>query len=103
MCNCNNFVKATSVEVTTDLTESYIQITVPATVTFDEGSLCIGLFTTIPTSIECARVVVTNGTDSLNILKCDGNYWRPCKLRCRSVLHTRVLTDPEHLLIVRGV
>ncbi len=102
MCNCNNIVKATSVAVVSDLTEDYIEITVPATVTFDEDCLRIGLFTTIPTTVNCARVVVTNGTDSYNILRCNGNYWRPCQLKCRSVLNCRVFSDPDHLLITRG-
>ena len=101
-CKCNNFVKATSVAVETPTTgESYIQITVPATVTFTEGDWCIGLFTTIPNTINCASVTVTNGTDEYPILKCNGNNWRPAQLRCRSILSLRFLTDPEHFLIAR--
>lgn len=100
-CNCNNFIKATSVVVESTTTEDYIQITVPATVTFEEGNYCIGLFTTIPSNIQCARIEVTNGTDTYPILKCDGNNWRPCQLRCRSILRLRFLTDPDHLLIMR--
>lgn len=100
-CKCENFIKAQSVAIATQETEQYIQITVPATVTFTEGDWCIGLFTTIPTSINCARVTITNGTDEYPVLKCDGNNWRPCQLRCRSVLNCRFLTDPDHFLITR--
>lgn len=99
MCNCDNFIKAVSVAVTSELTEDYLTITVPTTVTFTEGNYCIGLNTTIPTTVSCARVVVTNGTDTVPILKCDGDYWRPCQLRCKSVLRLRYLDDPAHLLI----
>lgn len=101
-CRCCNFVKASSVTVVepTDA-EAYFQITVPADTTFTEGTWCIGLFTTIPNTIQCAAVQVTNGTDTYPILVCDGNNWRPCQLRCRSVLHCRFLTDPEHFLITR--
>lgn len=99
-----NFVKATSVEIVSATgAESYYSITVPETVDLSSsGCLCIGLFTTIPNTISCAPVQVTNGTDSVYILRCNGDYWRPCNLKCRSVLHCEVLTDPPHLLI-RGV
>ena len=99
-CNCN-IIKATSVELTTPTTgEPFYTITVPATVDLaDEGPLNIGLFTSIPSGASCCYVQVTNGTSTLDILRCNGNYWRPCQLKCRSVLHLQVLTDPEHLLI----
>lgn len=106
MCNCKNcprFLKAQSVVVTTPAAggEDYLTITVADTVDFSEGCYCIGLFTTIPTTVSCCRVVVTNGTDELDILKCDGDYWRPCQLKCRNVLRLRYLSDPAHLLIAK--
>lgn len=101
MCNCDNFVKAESITLETDATtsEQYLEITVPATTTFTAGDWAIGLFTTIPNSVKCARISVTNGTDSYDVLRCNGNYWRPCSLRCRSILRCSFLTDPEHLLV----
>jgi len=101
--NCPRFLKAQSVVVTTPAGggEDYLTVTVADTVTFQEGCYCIGLFTTIPTTINCARIVVTNGTDQLDVLKCDGDYWRPCNLKCRSVLRMSYLSDPAHMLIMR--
>lgn len=98
--NCPNFIRASSVAVTTPSGggESYITITVPSTVTFNNGCYCIGLFTTIPTTVNCARIVITNGTDTVNVLKCNGDYWRPCQLRCRSILKLLYLSDPVHFL-----
>jgi len=94
-CNCRS-VRASSVAVT----GTSITITVPADTDLTSvGCLRIGLFTTIPTSVNCANIIVTNGTESLNILKCNGDYWRPSKLCCRSIIRTRVLSDPAHLLI----
>lgn len=94
-CNCRT-VRAQSVAITgTSLT-----ITVPADTDLTSiGCLRIGIFTTIPTTVGCANIIVTNGTESLNIFKDDGNYWRPSKLCCRSIIRTRVLDDPAHLLI----
>lgn len=97
--NCKNIIKAESVAITTPTSgESYITITVPSTVSFSEGCYRIGLFTTIPTGISCAYIAITNGTQTANILKCNGNYWRPCELKCRSVLNLIYLDDPAHFL-----
>lgn len=101
---CCNYVKATSVAVESPTAgESYWSVTVPETTDLStEGCLCIGLATSIPTGLSCGYVQVTNGTEILDVLKSDGDYWRPCSLGCRNVLHLRVLTDPAHLLI-KGV
>lgn len=101
MCKCDNFVKADSITVETDATtsEEYLQITVPATTDFVAGDWAIGLFTTIPNTVRGARISITNGTDSYDVLRCNGNYWRPCCLKCRSVLRCSFLTDPEHFLV----
>lgn len=100
-CNCN-IIRATSIAIETPETgEAYIQITVPATVTFTEGCYRIGLFTNIPTTLSCAPVQITNGTDEYPVLRCNGNNWRPSQLRCRSVLNLEFLTDPEHFLVSR--
>ena len=102
-CNCAcNIIKATAVTVETPETgEAYMQITVPATTVFTEGCYQIGLFTTIPSTVNCASVQISDGTDSYPILRCDGNNWRPAQLKCRSVLNLKFLTDPEHFLIAR--
>lgn len=94
-CNCRT-VRAQSVA----LTGSTLVITVPTDTDLTSlGCLRIGIFTTIPTTVSCANVQVTNGTTTLDILKSDGNYWRPSKLCCRSIIRTLVLDDPAHLLI----
>lgn len=98
-CNCQNIIRATSVAITTPTSgESYITITVPSTVDFENGCYRIGLFTTIPTTINCARIVITNGTATADVLRCNGNYWRPCELKCRSILKLQYLSDPAHFL-----
>ena len=104
-CNCCNYRKtrATSIVATPDGTDTILTITVPSTVDLTSmGCVDVIIATAIPQSARCCRVSVTNGTQTLNVLKDDGNYWRPCELRCRSILRMRLLTDPIHLLI-RGV
>lgn len=96
-----SIIQASSVALTTTDTETYITITVPDTTTFGNGFYRIALNTTIPTSVNCARIAITNGTDTANVLKCNGNYWRPCQLKCQSVLRLRYLTDPVHFMIIK--
>lgn len=95
-CNCNcQTVRASSIA----LADETITITVPSTTDLtNPGCLRIGLFSTIPNTVSCANIIVTNGTDSLPVLKENGDNWRPCKLCCRSILKTQILTDPAHLL-----
>jgi len=102
-CNCTcNIIKATEVTVETPAdAEAFMQVTVPATTVFTEGCYRIGLFTTIPNTVNCASVQISDGTTNYPVLKCDGDNWRPAQLKCRSVLNLRFLTDPEHFLIVR--
>ena len=97
-CNCCNCRMVRAESITASATT--LTVTVPAETDLTSiGCLRIGIFTSIPTSVSCANVVVTNGTTTLDILKDDGNYWRPSKLCCRSIIRTRVLDDPAHLLI----
>lgn len=100
-CNCNiRNVRATSIVATPDGSDTLLTITIPSTTDLTNmGCVNVLLATSIPTSVNCARIVITNGTVSLNVMRDDGNYWRPCRLRCRSILRTLLLTDPAHLLI----
>ena len=94
-CNCRS-VRAQSIT----LSGTTYTITVPTDTDLSSlGCLRIGIFTPIPTGVNCANVQVTNGTTTLNVLKDDGDYWRPSKLCCRSIVRCRVLDDPSHLLI----
>ncbi len=61
----------------------------------------IGLFVSIPATRECNQVRVTDGTTTLDIY-CNNQYWRPCMLKCRSVLVLENYEDPD-LLVIRAV
>lgn len=97
-CNCCNCRSVRAESIT--LAGTILTVTVPADTDLTTlGCLRIGIFTTIPNTVSCANINVTNGTTTLSILKDDGDYWRPSRLCCRSIIRTRVLTDPPHLLI----
>lgn len=85
------------------------------TITIADGALtslcvcqkvCVGIFTSIPAESECNIIRVTDGTDTYTVFNsgvCQGQpcnqRWRPCRLRCRSVLVLRYLDDPKLLVL----
>lgn len=100
MCdtNCNNcrcLIKATSITTTGGVTT----ITIPDTDFSTCGFYCIGLFTAIPVGTDCTRVVITSGEATYPIECCDGNYWRPCEIKCRSILKLKFFDDPNHFIL----
>lgn len=68
------------------------------------SSLCtgqivkLGLFSHLPVTSECNRIEITDGTTT-KIVAFRNQYWRPCKLICRSVLVFRNLEDPSLFVI----
>ncbi|MFI3171720.1 MAG: hypothetical protein R3Y09_06585 [Clostridia bacterium] len=100
-CNfCGCLIKATAIATEKGTT----------TVTVANGSLtdlcrcskvCIGIYTSIPAESECNQIVVTDGTTKLTVVQ-NNQYWRPCKLQCRSVLVATYLDDPQ-LLVIKAV
>lgn len=68
--------------------------------------VCIGLFASIPNTAKCDRIKVTDGTTEraiyngiTNDIGAASQYWRPCQLRCRSILVLREHRDPELFVI----
>ncbi len=68
--------------------------------------VCTGIFTSIPTESECNIIRVTDGTTTLTVFnsgRCQGQpcnqRWRPCRLKCRSILVMRYLDDPALLVL----
>lgn len=100
-CNCRacpNFLTATAVATAAGVTT----ITVPATFQPSaRNDYCILLRVSIPKDSSCNSVSITNGTATWSVLECDGDNWRPCSLKCRSVLKLRFFDDPAHFLIKR--
>ena len=95
---CPNIVSATSIVTANGVTT----ITVPSTfIPSVCNCYCILLRVPIPTGTECNSIVVTNGTSTWSILICNGNNYRPSKLKCRSILQVKYLSDPAHFLLER--
>lgn len=98
-CNsCPNIISASSIT----LSEGVYTITVPSTFTPTVCNIyCILLRTPIPTGSNCNSVVVTNGSATWNVLVNNGNNWRPCELKCRSILQLKYFDDPAHFYLCR--
>ena len=93
---CEHLFVATSV----DWANGIYTINVPKTLEPKEFcNYCILLRTPIPVTTTCNRVLINNGTTTWDVMTCNGNYWRPCTLKCRSILKLRYFADPEHFVI----
>ncbi len=102
---CNCLLRAKSVTEASGVT----------TITVEDGSitgLCvnqvveIGLFASLPNTARCNRIIVTDGTTKRavynGLVDCIGKasqYWRPCALKCRSVLVLHEHQDPDLFVI----
>ncbi len=92
-CGCN--LKATDITIVNGV----------ATITVADGSfdnlrkcdkICIGLFTDYSNTTVCNRVRVSDGSTTLDIM-INNQYYRPCRLECKSTIVTYYLDDPEVL------
>lgn len=92
-CQNNCVIKAKSIVSAGGIST----ITVPAnsiTGLCDCETICIGLFTSIPTSSECNIISITDGTTTKSVY-CRNQFWRPCKLECRNILVLSNKEDPS--------
>ncbi len=71
--------------------------------------VCVGIFTSFPTDSQCNIIRVTDGTTTLTVFNSGAcptqpcnQRWRPCSLRCRSILVMQYLDDPA-LLVLRKI
>lgn len=98
-CRCYPpIIRASSIAVASGVTT----ITLPAAQTFEAGKVYnILLATTIPDGTDGTQLVVTNGTDSGNVMQGNGNYFRPLPLRSRTVLTMQYFGDPAHFQIIK--
>lgn len=101
-CKCNiPLVRAESVATASGVTT----VTLSAATEFTAGRVYnILLATPIPDGTDGTTLAVTNGTDSGNIMRRNGNYFRALPLRSRTVLAVQYFDDPAHfqILKVRG-
>lgn len=92
---CYDRVRATDITITNGISK----ITIPTTTPNINKCLWIDLRVAIPLGTSCTRVQIVNGSDTLDVEVTDGNYWRPCELRCRSILVLQYFDDPAHYVI----
>lgn len=99
MCNCKcqnccNLVCSTAINVTTGTS---VVITIP-TMTLNNGQIiCLCLAQSFAATTE--PVSVSDGTNTLPLLRCDGNQVRGEQLRARRKYKLQVATTPESLIV----
>ena len=87
---CYYLVKSTAIAISgTDL-----QITIPTTTLQNGQPLCVVLAQSIPSGVTADMPVqIVDGTSTLNVTTCSGNYLYADQIACRKVLRTRIATD----------
>ena len=81
------------------------------TVTVESGALMnlcrgeyvqVGIFTNIPLESQCNEIQITDTEMRFTVFNSGScpkqpcnQYWRPCRLRCRTILVLQYLDDPE--------
>ena len=96
-CGCGNLFIPTNI----DLGDGIYTITLAPDMLIPKEccDYCILLRIPIPTDTTCNRVIIDTGTEKYDVLTCNGNYWRPCMLKCRSILKLKYYGDPAHFVI----
>lgn len=90
-CNkCPYLVRSTAVAIV----GTALQITIPTMTLTNKQPLCIVIAQPIPAGVTAdMQVEIIDGTSTLDVLTCNGNYLYADQLACRKVLRTRVATD----------
>ena len=88
--SCPYLVKSTAIAVVGNA----VQITIPTTTLSNKQPLCVVLAQSIPsTATSDMTVQIVDGTSTLDVTTCSGNYLYADQLTCRKVLRTRIATD----------
>lgn len=96
-CNYPTRYRASEIAVA----EGVTTITLPATSEILPGGVYdIGLFTAIPDGTDGTQIEITNGTVTANVMKGNGNYFRPLPLLSRTILRVQYFDDPAHFQII---
>lgn len=99
-CCCKNYppmIRAESVTVSGGITT----ITLSSGIELKAGNIYKILLTTaIPDNTDGTQLVVAVDTASVNVMQCNGNYFRPLPLRSRTVITMQYFGDPAHFQIL---
>ncbi len=101
MCNCRcNYptrYRAQTIAVATGTTT----ITLPATAEFTAGEVYdILLASPIPDGTDGTTIEITNGTVTGDVMRRNGNYFRPIPLTSRTILRVQFFDDPAHFQLL---
>ena len=87
---CPYLVKSTGIAIV----GTSLQITIPTTMLTNGQPLCVVLAQSIPSGVTAdMNVQIVDGTSTLNVMTCEGNFLYADQIACRKVLRTRIATD----------
>ena len=90
-CNqCPYLVKSTGIAIV----GTALQITIPTMTLTNKQPLCVVLAQSIPSGVTAdMNVQIVDGTSTLNVVTCSGNFLYADQIACRKVLRMRIATD----------
>ena len=90
-CNqCPYLVKSTGIAIV----GTALQITIPTMTLTNKQPLCVVLAQSIPSGVTAdMNVQIVDGTSTLNVVTCSGNFLYADQIACRKVLRMHVATD----------
>ena len=90
-CHCCPYlVKSTAIAIV----GTALQITIPTTMLSNKQPLCVVLAQSIPSGVTAdMNVQIVDGTSTLNVVTCSGNFLYADQIACRKVLRMRIATD----------
>ena len=99
-CNqCPYMVKSTSIAIA----GTTLQVTIPTTTLNNKQPLCVVLAQAIPSGVTAdMNVQIVDGTSTLNVVTCSGNFLYADQIACRKVLRTKVATDTLIATLMRS-
>ena len=87
---CPYLVKSTSIAIV----GTALQITIPTMTLTNKQPLCVVLAQSIPSGVTAdMNVQIVDGTSTLNVVTCSGNFLYADQIACRKVLRMRIATD----------
>ena len=87
---CPYLVKSTAIAIV----GTALQITIPTMTLTNQQPLCVVLAQSIPSGVTAdMNVQIVDGTSTLNVVTCSGNFLYADQIACRKVLRMRIATD----------
>lgn len=92
---CNNLIVSTDITVA----GNNLAINIPSRVLQNRQKVCLLLTQNVPADGGVLPVEITDGTDTIALIRSDGNYVRADQLKTRTILNLTIATTPPTAIV----